>query len=134
MIVDASVALKWLVVEDDSARALELLAGLEVAAPTLIHAEVGNAIWKKRRRGELGNDPELATLPEQLAAIITTIDETPMMARALAIAAALDHPIYDCVYLAVAEAMDQPLVTADRRFIARLEGSALAARVSGLPA
>ena len=39
------------------------------------------------------------------------------MPRALAIAAASDHPIYDCIYLAVAEDRQLPLVTADGRFI-----------------
>lgn len=121
MIVDASVAFKWLVEEDDTDIARALLGRVDLLAPTLIHAEVANAIWKKRRRGELSSDEELSSLPERLAMVLQTVDETPMMGRALALSLELDHPIYDCVYLAVAEALDQDLVTADHRFLMRLD-------------
>ena len=120
MIIDASVAVKWLVDEEDSAAANALLGRIDLVAPTLIHAEVGNAIWKKKRRGELADDPELPLLPELLASILQTIDESSVMERALRLALALDHPIYDCVYLALAETLEQELVTADGRFLSRL--------------
>lgn len=35
---------------------------------------------------------------------------------ALALAQELDHPVYDCLYLALVEREKRPLVTADRRF------------------
>ncbi len=45
-----------------------------------------------------------------------------LAAEALALALDLDHPVYDCVYLALAIARDLPLVTADRRLIAAAQG------------
>ena len=132
MIVDASVALKWLVDEDHSDVARALLGRVDLMAPTLIHAEVGNAIWKKRRRGEFSDEADLASLPGRLASILPTIDETPMMDRALTLAIEMDHPIYDCVYLAVAAALDQDLVTADLRFASRLSSYPGPARVRTL--
>ena len=39
-------------------------------------------------------------------------------ADALRLALLLDHPIYDCLYLALALQTHPPLVTADRRFVA----------------
>ena len=42
-------------------------------------------------------------------------------ARAVAIAAELDHPAYDAIYLAVAEAFGLRLVTADDRLIRKTE-------------
>jgi predicted nucleic acid-binding protein len=36
---------------------------------------------------------------------------------ALRIAISLQHPVYDCFYLALAQAEDCPLVTADQRFL-----------------
>jgi len=46
-IVDASVALKWLVVEENAAQAVSLLqSGSDLFAPRLIIDEVANALWK----------------------------------------------------------------------------------------
>lgn len=132
MIVDASVAVKWLVEEEDSDIARALLGRVDLIAPTLIHAEVANAIWKKRRRGELSDDPELAALPDMLASVLQTMDETPMIGLALAIALELGHPIYDCIYLAVAETLDQELVTADDRFRKRVASHVYGSRVRAL--
>ena len=43
-VVDASVALKWLVVEEDAAKAVDLLqSGADLFAPRLIIDEIANA-------------------------------------------------------------------------------------------
>ena len=49
VVVDASVAMKWFVDEDDSDRAETLLAADIAIAPAIILSEVGNGIWSKRR-------------------------------------------------------------------------------------
>nr|WP_243843232.1 type II toxin-antitoxin system VapC family toxin [Sphingomonas vulcanisoli] len=120
--------------EEGSADAIALLSRDDLAAPTLLHAEVANTIWKKARRGEFAPDPGLVSLPEQIAEIIETHDETPVMARALAIAMELDHPVYDCVYLALAEALETSLVTADERFLRKLDQRYAGAKVMALGA
>jgi predicted nucleic acid-binding protein len=56
----------------------------------------------------------------------------PLAARAAALARKLDHPVYDCLYLALAEAEGAPLVTADRRFLPLARRTAGIARVSSL--
>ena len=56
----------------------------------------------------------------------------PLRRRALEIATALRHPAYDCFYLALAETRDAELVTADRRFAARLDGTPWQARATTL--
>ena len=48
--------------------------------------------------------------------------------RAAALAHQLDHPVYDCFYLALSERRDVPLVTADRRLIAKVAGTPFAVR------
>jgi predicted nucleic acid-binding protein len=40
-----------------------------------------------------------------------------LMSEALRLARRLDHPVYDCVYLALAMDADAPVVMADRRFV-----------------
>ena len=47
--VDASVAVKWLVVEDESAKARGLLDDEELHAPRLLISEVANAVWRMVR-------------------------------------------------------------------------------------
>ena len=126
MIIDASVALKWLVPEEGSDRAEALLRRIDLTGPTLIHAEVANGLSKKARRGELGDNPDLGILIESLASFVQTIDEVPVMARALQYAAALNHSIYDCVYLALAEQLDRELVTADVKFLNKVKASDMA--------
>ncbi|HVC62704.1 MAG TPA: type II toxin-antitoxin system VapC family toxin [Acetobacteraceae bacterium] len=57
---------------------------------------------------------------------------SPLAARALAIAAAIEHPAYDCFYLALAELRDTRLVTADRRLRSRLVATPWARLLVGL--
>lgn len=115
MIVDASVAVKWIAREADSERAAELSEREVLGAPTLIFAEVGNAMWRKSRVGEAG---PLGSLGSLSAVLDWTSDLAPLSEAALRLARELGHPIYDCFYLALALGRGEPLVTADDRFIA----------------
>ncbi len=54
VVVDASVALKWMVKELRSDLAIDLLNSAEsLVAPELVVAEVCNAAWKSLRRREI---------------------------------------------------------------------------------
>ena len=127
MIVDASVAVKWLIEEADSVAANALLRAPGLVAPDLVLSEVGNAIWKKRKRGDLAafdvRVDGLGRIYARLAPAFAFVD------RALALAERMDHPIYDCVYLAMAEAEDDIVVTADGRFIDACRRAGLDARL-----
>lgn len=45
---------------------------------------------------------------------------TPLMVRALDLSLKLDHPAYDCFYLALAETRASDLVTADGAFLRKV--------------
>jgi len=117
MIIDASVAFKLVVEEPGSEHAIGWIGRAELIAPTLIHAEVGNALWKRVRRNEIVDDGEIGERLADLARFVRTVEETPFMARALRLGIEIGHPVYDCVYLALAEEMRDELLTADGRFV-----------------
>lgn len=128
MIIDASVAFKWLVHEPDSDAAIAWLDNDTLLAPALVHSEVGNALLKRIRSGELSEEGAPANL-QRLERILTLIDERPFMGLALQMAISLGHSLYDCVYLATAEALDDELLTADRRFADKVADSVWTRRV-----
>jgi len=117
-IVDASVAVKWLVTEAFSVEAALLLEGeLTLMAPELLFAEATNALWAMCRRGDIGR----TDFAEAVDVLRKAPVEVPASMRQLAPSAArlaldLDHPAYDCYYLALAVLEHYPVVTADRRF------------------
>ena len=116
-VVDASVAVKWVLPEPDSDSAVALRDKV-LHAPDLALAECGNALWVRVHRGVLSKaEAEICFAALSLAPVRWT-PTGQLAAEAMALALDLDHPVYDCVYLALAIARDLPLVTADRRLIA----------------
>lgn len=131
-VVDTSVAIKWIVDEEDSDKA-ELLQGADMVAPALFRIEAGNVLRTLAAKQILANDRAIDLFLFLQTAPVTIIDADELLERrALDLALALEHPIYDCVYLALAERMDRRLITADRRFIKTLSGTEHAARVLAL--
>lgn len=124
-VVDASVAVKWFFAkEPHAAEALALVRDdPALIAPDLVIAETCNAAWKWLRLGRIAAtelDEIAASLPRYFSEFTAAAILAP---RAVAIAAALAHPVYDCLYLALAELRQLPLITADARLLARLAGS-----------
>jgi predicted nucleic acid-binding protein len=112
LVIDSSIAVKWVIEEEGTKEALAL-RGQALAAPDLLIAECANILWKKVRCGELA-DREAEFAARLLArADIDLVAMRPYLEAAVRIAVALDHPAYDCVYIALAEAEGLPFVTAD---------------------
>lgn len=112
LVVDASVLLKWVIEERGTSEALALRKH-RLFAPDLIVAECANVFWKKVRRGEMG--AEEAVMAAQLLerADIDLLPTRRLWSVATRWAVDLDHPAYDCIYLAAAASLSCPLVTAD---------------------
>ena len=120
-VVDTSVAVKWFVAEELEMEARALI-GTALCAPDLLMAEISNAAWKKWRRGEIVEDQ--ARLAQGLvASLVELIPSRALAERALQIALSLDHPVYDCFYLALCEATERQMITADRRLVMRCAGT-----------
>lgn len=116
VIVDASIALKWVIEEDGSAAARRLILDEELVAPDLIFVECANALWAKVRRKQIIRADAMAAFAAIEAAPISSIPGRAHAASAQAIAFELDQTAYDSLYLAVALAERAKLVTADEAF------------------
>lgn len=131
LVIDASVGVKWVVDEVDSDRAASLIAGRQLVVPGLFWVEAANALAAKLRRSELGRAQAQDAWYDLSQAPLATRPATPeSISPALSLAQDLGHPVYDCVYLALALAENCQMVTADKRFaeIVRIQPS-LAERV-----
>ncbi|MCY3746804.1 MAG: type II toxin-antitoxin system VapC family toxin [Acidobacteria bacterium] len=121
-VVDASVAVKWLVREPLSHQASLLLATeVSLLAPDLLFAEAANALWAMKQRGDLEDDEfDEAVQTLRSAPVLVPSTLLQLVPAASRLAADLGHPIYDCFYLALAIQEKAPLITADRRFADRV--------------
>lgn len=118
-IVDASVAVKWLVPESLSDVAASVLEGpWRLCAPDLLFAEVGNVLWKKTRRCELTRAESAEALDTLLKVPFEIFPLAPLVPPAFELAASTGSTVYDCTYLVLAASLRAQLVTADRRFLA----------------
>ncbi len=130
-VVDASVAVKWFVVETDSLVADELSASNHrLFAPRLILTEVANALGRKAMAGLMSAAEAcvyVRSLPLYFGGILA-VDEP--IEPALENVCAIRHPIYDLIYLEAARRLDAQLITADRRFTAKIAGTELARHVT----
>ena len=128
-VVDASVAVKWVVEERLSAHAHRLYQTHELIAPSLLHAEVASALAKGVARGDLEPDVAARKMRRVVRSGIEVVPDEYLCVAAVQLAAELDHSVYDCFYLALAVARDVPLITADRRLVAVAQAAGHAARV-----
>ena len=125
LIVDASVAIKWYAREPGSDQAVPYLSRDDLVAPDLVVAEVGNAFWKRIRRGVSIRAQAEAALKRLPVDIPSLVPLPALCDAALDLAIATDHPIYDCFYIALALREDAPIVTADARLAALCEATSL---------
>ena len=122
VVVDANIALKWVLVEDDSGTARALLAvwtkaGTTVLAPSLLIYEVTNILYREVRAGRI----TIETAKNGINLILRTVSLmhshwlTPNM-RAMILAERFRQPAaYDTQYLALAELEGCELWTTDTR-------------------
>lgn len=118
LVIDASVAIKWVIEEQGTQEALSLRRH-RLFAPDLLAAECANVLWKKARRNELTSQEALLAVRLLQRADIELVPMRALLEPATRLAIALDHPAYDCAYLALAESLSCDLVTADRRLSAK---------------
>jgi len=126
-VVDASVAVKWYVPEDNSDDAERLLdPANELHAPELIAPEFGNIVWKKIRRGELAEKKGREIIEAFLSVPMLKYPTTSLLDVAFAGALQTAQTVYDWTYLALAVSLNCQMVMADEKFYKALQHGPLA--------
>jgi predicted nucleic acid-binding protein len=121
IVVDASVAVKWVIPEELSDQAESLRGRADrLLAPDLLLPEAANALWKKLLRREIAPREATQAMDLLMASGLDLRPSGPLLGRALTLAQRLRHPVYDCLYVALAQAEGATLVTADQRLLARI--------------
>jgi predicted nucleic acid-binding protein len=127
LVVDASVAVKWLIPESHAEAARRILSSnYELLAPYLIWAEVGNVLWKKCRRREVPAHVAGDLLGDFYRYPVQTFGSRTLMTAAWDLAEQYDRTFYDSLYLALAVNAECPLVTADLKLYNKLKAGPLA--------
>jgi predicted nucleic acid-binding protein len=122
VVVDASLAVAWVIEERFTAEARALLIDWEQqqvqrTVPCWFACEVGSALYRRRRRGELTQAAVRRAIADVLAAVTPQMDAPTTVFRAIEIADRLNQPRpYDAQYAALAEAEGCEFWTADERF------------------
>ena len=121
LVVDASVAVKWLFPEVDEEAAKRVLkSAREILAPDLIWAEVGNAALKKISRKEVSVDEAAVVMREFQNYPLQITESKTLVDTALVVAHDIGLSLYDALYLSLSYDRDCSLVTADRKLYDRV--------------
>jgi predicted nucleic acid-binding protein len=83
--------------------------------------ELLNAGWKAQRQGAITLDQFLAIGELAPGLFSELVPTAALLTRAQIWCRALDHPVYDCLYLALAEMRSAVLLTQDQRLLRKLE-------------
>ena len=124
-VVDASVAAKWLLPaageglldQANHLLALHVRRELQLLAPDLIGAEIGNVLWKAVRRNRIRHAEAANSLRRFTDLAIQIVPASDLLVQALQIAVTCDRSFYDSLYVALALTTKTELITADERLV-----------------
>ena len=122
IVVDASVVVKWFIDEEGHLDALQLTKkSSELKAPDIVFAEVAHVLRRKIRMNVISTAQAADAILILKSKIKTPVPSVDLIDTAFQISSAMDHSIYDAMYLACAlnEPDGSTLVTADRKFAAK---------------
>ena len=123
-VLDASVAINWVIVEPDSNKAIRLRENCRIAihdliAPESFAIECAYSLTKKQRQRLL---PDAQALWDDI--MLDAPAFTPILSladRAFDISIQTRHNFYDCLYVALAEREGFELLTADAKLVTNLQ-------------
>jgi predicted nucleic acid-binding protein len=125
-VVDSSVALKWVLPETDTPRAVALRDDFrngvhELVAPDIFAIEVAHALARAERRRIITPPEGTLKLIDVLGTLPALHSYLPLLARAFEIASGARIGVYDCLYVALGEREACECITADDRLVRNLQ-------------
>jgi predicted nucleic acid-binding protein len=120
LVVDCSVAAKWVLQEPGRSEALQLLDEQEsgellLIAPDLLLTEFASLVAKRTRRTHMSSAEGYHAFRLMEASELRLFETRPLLGHALSLALHNQMSLWDCVYLALAVEHACTLLTADRR-------------------
>ena len=123
LVIDASVAAKWLVSDvqetlvDQANRLLAQDADgtVDFVVPDLFWTELGNILWKAVRRERVSAAQAEESLTIALSWAFDTVPSHPLLKRAFELGLKHQRSFYDSIYLSLAVSEQATLITADER-------------------
>jgi predicted nucleic acid-binding protein len=119
-VVDSNIAIKWVITEPDSAKALTLRNRFRFIAPDLLIPECANTLWKMVGRSYISTEAAEIAIAALKADSIELIPTRELLLDAFRLSVTIDHPAYDCMFAALAIREECPLVSADANFTRKL--------------
>lgn len=133
LVIDASVALKWIFPEEHSEEALKLFkTHSEASVPDFFFAEIGSVLWQRVKKGSITSEEAQLTAQsfESLPLTLVHHSTRPLLPAALEIAYQTGATVYDSLYVALAQREGSHCITADRKLVELLNKTPLANRVT----
>lgn len=128
LVVDSSVVIKWFVAEPYSSQAHLILneyknGNLDLLAPDLLNAEIGNIVWKKQIfQGLAASDgQQIINLFQSLKFYL--MPTSVLLDDAYRLAVAHQRTVYDMLYVALSLREGCPFVTADEKLVNAIQNS-----------
>lgn len=129
-VLDASVAIKWVLPEPDSSKALSLRDDFqrrihELIAPDTLAVKVAHALTRAERRKILQPGEAAIRLSRILSFPPDLQPYLSLLPRALELSSQMRIGVYDCLYVALAERESCQLITADQRLVNSFSGASV---------
>ena len=128
-VVDASVAIKLFIQQDQSEQAKALFAQLstdprtELYVPDLFYVECANGLWQYVRRANYPAAEAKASLVRLQALSLQRVAIAELINEALEREIAHHISAYDACYVELSNRLQAPLITADHKLIRALAGT-----------
>ncbi len=134
LVIDANVGLKWFIEEPRSSAARKILdkKGASFIAPDIFIPEICNVVWKKVKNQEITAEQGQAIVTNVPTVLDHIVPSSELANRAFALAVRFNHPVYGCLYLALAERESITFVTDDAKLVTVAKKARLARLIQAL--